>query len=279
MSRFDLAAYEARVDRLIARFPSGVAAQTGGGKGPAPILIVGLPRSGTTLVEQILSSHTEVVAGGELPFWNEQGAAWEAAGMPGDAGFLDRAATAYRAVLHAIGGARRVTDKMPLNLQWAGLIHMALPDAVIVHCARSPIDTALSIHRTHFNPRIAFPTGGGDLVGYMRASFRLAAHWRRVLPPECFVQIAYERLVGADGDGVEPVIRRLVAACGLAWHDGYLHPERNDRVIRTPSKWQARQPIHAGAVGGWRDYVGCLGELRVLLDDEHELKRDSLTKI
>ena len=262
--RFDLVAFEARVDRMIARFPPDAAQPPPAASGGiAPILILGLPRSGTTLVEQILSSHPDVRAGGELPFWIEHGPAWEAAGMPGRGEHVERDAADYRALLDTLGGARRVTDKMPLNLYWAGLIHVAVPDAVMVHCARAPIDTALSIHRTHFNPRMDFPTGGADLVGTVRASRRLAAHWRRVLPIDRFIEVEYERLVSDP----EPAIRDLVAACGLDWNAGCLRPERNARVIRTPSKWQARQPIHRGAVGGWRDYAPWLGELGALLDD------------
>jgi hypothetical protein len=150
---------------------------------------------------------------------------------------------------------------MPLNFQWAGLIHLALPRATIIHCRRSPLDTALSIHQTHFNPRMTFPTGGEALVGYVRACERLCAHWRRVLPAERFIEIDYEALVGEP----EPVIRRIVAACGLAWNAACLSPELNRRVVRTPSKWQARQPIYRTAMGRWRAYEPWLGPLRALL--------------
>jgi len=263
--RFDLTAFEARVDRLIAGLTPEVFARpelshTGT---PGPILIVGLPRSGTTLVEQILSAHPHVRAGGELPFWNEFGRDWlkTAAAAP-DAASLGRAAADYRRLLRTIAhGAGRVTDKMPLNFQWAGPIHLALPDAVIIHCRRSPIDTALSIHQTHFNPRIRFPTGGADLVGYIRAYQRLCAHWRAVLPPERFIEIDYEALASNP----EPVIRRLVASCGLTWADECLHPERNGRVVKTPSKWQARHAIYSAAVGRWRAYEPWLGALRELI--------------
>ncbi len=280
---FDLSAYQARVERMIARFPgddpprSAPPPSAGAGE-RSPILILGLPRSGTTLVEQILSSHPEMEAGGELSFWSERGAAWEAAGMPGEPSFLRPVAAEYRDILRHIGGTRRVTDKMPLNLLWAGLISLALPDAVIVHCARSPIDTALSIHRTHFNPRMAFPTGGADLVGYIQASRRLAAHWRRVLPHDRFVEIEYETLVGARANDPEPVIRRLVAACLLPWHAACLHPERNRRIIKTPSKWQARQPMTTMPVGGWRDYVPWLGDLHALLDGGASNETSTLTE-
>jgi tetratricopeptide (TPR) repeat protein len=264
--RFDLAAFEARVDRLIATFtPEVFAHHNGAHTGtPTPILIVGLPRSGTTLVEHILSAHPQVRAGGELPFWNEFGRDWlkTQAAVP-DAAALARAAADYRKLLRTLaGGAGWVTDKMPLNFQWAGPIHLALPDTVIIHCRRTPIDTALSIHQTHFNPRIAFPTGGAALVGYVRAYQRLCAHWRAVLPPERFIEIDYEALASDP----EPVIRLLTAACGVAWADACLHPERNTRIVKTPSKWQARQPIYRAAVGSWRAYEPWLGALRELIE-------------
>jgi tetratricopeptide (TPR) repeat protein len=272
--RFDLAKFEARVDGLIAYFtPELPGAQLGTqlARAPAtglddstPILILGLPRSGTTLVEQILSAHPDVSAGGELSFWNERGSAWERAGSVEEkAQSLSSSAADYLRLLQSVAsGAARVTDKMPLNFQWAGLIHLALPRATLIHCRRSPLDTALSIHQTHFNPRMWFPTGGTALVGYVRAYQRLCAHWRRVLPPERFIEIDYEALV----DEPEPVIRRIVNACGLTWNSACLFPERNARAVKTPSKWQARQPIYRSAVGRWHSYEPWLGPLGALRD-------------
>jgi tetratricopeptide (TPR) repeat protein len=262
--QFDPAAFEARVGRLIRLFtPDAIARAAAAGDEAAPVLIVGLPRSGTTLVEQILSAHHEVSAGGELPFWNERGGAWEhVGGDPMNASLLAAWGRRYLGVLRRIApAAARVTDKMPFNFQWVGLAHAALPRATIIHCRRSPIDTALSIHQTHFSHRMSFPTGGAALVGYIRTYERLCAHWRRVLPPERFVEIDYEALVTEP----EPVIRRMVAACGLEWDEACLRPERNGRVVRTASKWQARQPIYRSAVQRWRVYEPWLGALRKLL--------------
>lgn len=263
--RFDLSALKARVDRTTRIFTpetiSRLAAE--GSDDPTPILIVGMPRSGTTLVEQILSAHRAVGAAGELSFWNERGGGWESAGgeEPGS-GFLAASSREYLRLLRRIAPRpARVTDKMPFNFQWAGLVHAALPRATVIHCRRGPIDTALSIHQTHFSRRMSFPTGGTALVGYIREYERLCAHWRRVLPPERFIEIDYETLV-ADP---EPVIRQLVAACGLEWDEACLRPERNERVVRTASKWQARQPIYRTAVARWRAYEPWLGALRELL--------------
>ena len=164
LGSFDPAALDACVDRLIARFtPDVVARASESGRDDAtPVLILGLPRSGTTLAEQILSCHPGVHAGGELPFWTERGAMWEQLEVAGaEPPWLAETASDYTTTLRALAPrAARVTDKMPLNVFWAGLIHLALPRATIVHCRRSAIDTALSIHRTYFNQHVAFPTGG-----------------------------------------------------------------------------------------------------------------------
>jgi tetratricopeptide (TPR) repeat protein len=267
---YDSAAFAVAIDRLIARCtPEWIARAADLGSSDAtPVLILGMPRSGTTLVEQIVSNHPEVGAGGELYFWNERGAAWHRAGAPGiEMPFLAKASADYRGVLRVIAPkAARVTDKMPFNFLWAGLIHMAFPRATIIHCRRAAVDTALSIHQTHFHPSLAFPTGGAELVMYFRSYQRLIDHWRSVLPADRFLEVDYEELTRAP----EPVIRRIIAACGLAWHDACLRPESNPRAVRTPSKWQARQPIYRNSVARWRRYEPWLGPLRALVDDESE---------
>ena len=265
---FDPAAFDAEVDRLIDRFTPEFVSTTStlGNPDVTPVLILGLPRSGTTLVEQIISSHPDVAAGGELTFWTRHGPAWSQAEDPASwAPSAARMAVEYLGELRAIGpGVARVTDKMPFNFIWAGLIHLALPSAVIVHCRRHLLDTALSIHQTHFNPRLAFPTGGADLVAYIGSYRRLMAHWRRVLPVDRFIEVDYQQLTQTP----EAEIPRLVAACGLAWNDACLHPERNRRVVKTASRWQARQPIYRNAVDNWRRYETMLGPLSALGTDD-----------
>ena len=268
---FDCAAFEIEVDRLIARCTRELIARAPQlGRGDAtPVLIVGMPRSGTTLIEQIVSSHPEVGAGGELNFWNERGAQWyrQGAAAATEAPFLAQAAADYLRVLRAVAPRKvRVTDKMPFNFLWAGLIHLALPRAVIIHCRRTAVDTALSIHQTHFHPALAFPTGGAELVSYFRCYQRLTDHWRSGLPPDRFIEVDYEQLTCEP----EPMIRRIIAACGLAWNDACLSPERNPRVVKTPSKWQTRQPIYSNSVARWKRYEPWLGPLRALLDEGSE---------
>jgi len=269
---FDSAAFNIEIDRMIARCTPDLIARASdlGSSDATPVLILGMPRSGTTLVEQIVSMHPEVGAGDELHFWNERGAAWHLSGSTGNASdgnqkpFLAKAAADYLGVLHEISPkAARVTDKMPFNFLWAGLIHLTFPRATIIHCRRAAVDTAVSIHQTHFHPSLAFPTGGAELVAYFHSYRRLMDHWRSVLPADRFIEVDYEELTRAP----EPVIRRIIAACGLSWHDACLRPESNPRAVRTPSKWQTRQPIYRTSVARWRRYEPWLGPLRALVDD------------
>jgi len=267
---FDSAAFSAGVDRLIAHSTPELMARAPelGCPDRTPVLILGMPRSGTTLVEQIVSMHPEVAPGGELNFWNGRGPAWQRSGPAEDKGpFLARAAADYLRLLRAISPkAARVTDKMPFNFLWAGLIHVAFPRAIIIHCRRARVDTALSIHQTYFHPSLPFPTGGSELVAYFRSYQRLVDHWRDVLPADRFIEVDYEDLTRAP----EPVIRRIIAACGLGWHDACLRPESNPRAVKTPSKWQTRQPIYRTSVARWRRYEPWLGPLRALVDDASE---------
>jgi tetratricopeptide (TPR) repeat protein len=264
---FDSTAFAIETDRLIARCtPEWIArASELGSRDATPVLIIGMPRSGTTLVEQIVSMHPEVGAGGELNFWNERGVAWHGSDSAGnERPFLSKAAADYLCELRTIAPpAARVTDKMPFNFLWAGLIHVAFPRAIIIHCRRAAVDTALSIHQTHFHPGLAFPTGGAELVAYFRNYRRLTNHWRTVLPADRFIEVDYEDLTRAP----EPVIRRIIGACGLAWNDACLQPESNPRAVKTPSKWQTRQPIYHTSVERWRRYEPWLGPLRALVDD------------
>ena len=264
---FDSVSFDSEVDRIIARCTPELIARAPelGSDDATPVFIVGMPRSGTTLVEQIVSSHPAVAAGGELNFWNERGAVWHQAGPAGTEGpFLRQAASDYLTLLRTIGPkAARVTDKMPFNFLWAGLIHLAFPRATIIHCRRTAIDTALSIHQTHFHPGLAFPTGGAELVAYFRSYRRLTDHWRDVLPADRFIEVDYEDLTQAP----EPAIRRIIAGCGLVWNDACLRPEHNPRAVRTPSKWQTRQPIYRNSVERWRRYEPWLGALGALVDD------------
>jgi tetratricopeptide (TPR) repeat protein len=269
--RLDRAEHAQRVDRLIEATPPGFLDRQPslGVEDATPILIVGMPRSGTTLIEQMISAHPEVAAGGELRFWHALADSRE------DIWSLTATAEATRSLagdyltrLRAIGpDAKRVTDKMPQNFMLLGFIHRIFPNATLVHSRRHPIDVALSIFTTNFGTPFDFAAVRSDLVFYIRQYQRLMGHWREVLPPDRFVEVDYEALV-ADP---EPQARQLVAACGLAWNDACLAPNENARKITTASAWQARQLIYRTSVDRWLRYERWLGELR---DLEPKLNND-----
>ena len=143
---------------------------------------------------------------------------------------------------------RRGSPTRIRSISCIGFIHLALPNARFIHCRRDPIDTCLSIYFTHFAAPQSFAYDRGDLVFYYRQYERLMAHWRRVIPADRLLEIDYEALT-ADP---EQHSRRLIAFAGLDWDDACLTPERNQRVVRTASIWQARQPVYRSSVARWR---------------------------
>jgi tetratricopeptide (TPR) repeat protein len=255
---FDRRARAEFVERMIATFPAARFARRAAGASDSdlPILIVGMPRSGTTLVEQILSSHPEIGAAGELNYWTDRPPLVGAQhAVPGDARLRELAA-GYLALLRtAAPAALRVTDKMPANFLVLGLIHLALPEARIIHCRRDPLDTCLSIYSTQFSHPLDFAHDRANLVFFYQQYQRLMAHWRRVIPVTRLLEIDYETLV----EDTETVTRTMIGFCGLDWDAGCLRHERNPHLITTPSVWQARQPVYRGAVGRGRRYRPWLG--------------------
>jgi tetratricopeptide (TPR) repeat protein len=263
-SPFDRKEHERVIDRLIARYTREFFEEHAamGQPDETPILVLGMPRSGSTLIERILSSHPKVGGGGELAFWNQNGAAL----VHADAGKLGEAAPRlrgdYLGLLHDIApDAIRVTDKMPANRFWVGLVHLVLRKARFVHCRRDPIDTCLSIYATQFSESWGFACDKGDLAACYREYVRLMDHWRAVLPPDRWLDVDYEDVTRAPDDAA----RRLVAFAGLAWDAVCLAPEENPDVVKTASKWQARQPVYKSSVERWRHYEPWLGELLALV--------------
>ncbi len=268
--RLDRAALAAKYDSLIAGCTAEALdrarqalAQPARPGDDLPVFIVGMPRSGTTLIEQILSAHPAVAAGGERNFWGDRLRGWEASGVGAvEAEMLLKAADEYRAVMRQIGPeALRVTDKRPSNFELLWLIRLLLPGARVIHCRRHPVDTALSIFFANFGARQEYACDRGDVAFFYRQYERLMDHWVRVLPPERFIEVEYETLI-ADR---EAETRRLVAFCGLDWDDACLKPERNGRLVKTASLWQARQPVYQTSTERWRRYEPWLGELRGLM--------------
>ncbi len=264
LPRFDRAAHAALIDCLIATYPASRlrAGCAGAATSDRPILIVGMMRSGTTLVEQILAAHPQVAAGGELSFWASIGSA--GAAPPADPAAAAALTDGYLAELDRISpDAPHVTDKLPHNVYALGLIHLLFPRARILHCRRAAADIGLSLYRTLFVAPHAFTYDQGDIVFVLREYERLAAHWREVLPVDAMMEVSYEALVAAP----EPGARAMLGFCGLHWDARCLDHPRNERLIRTASAWQARQPVYRGSVGVAQRYAPYLGELRSLLDD------------
>jgi tetratricopeptide (TPR) repeat protein len=229
-----------------------------------PIFIIGMPRSGSTLVEQILASHPRVFAAGEISDFGDVLRQFEAATAP--LGFpecvplltptqlrelaksyLDRMRTLARNATTGNQPPARITDKALANFRYAGLIHLALPGARIIHTCRDAIDTCLSCFSTLFNTQ-PFTFDLGELGRYYRAYLETMAHWHRVLPADVILDVQYELLV-AD---FEPQARRIIAHCRLEWDDACLSPHRAERPVKTASAVQVRRPVYRSAVGRWR---------------------------
>lgn len=258
--------HSSAIDRMIATFTKERLEQRDMEKVDSnmPILVVGMIRSGTTLVEQIISNHPDVIAAGELTYLTRRAQSVlniETGELDSDeAGWF---AEGYLELLKGIGnGASRVTDKMPNNFLVLGLIHMLLPNARIIHCRRHPLDTCISIYTTPFDDPINFAHDRDSIVYFYKEYQLLMDHWRSVIPSDRLLEIDYEDLV-MNG---EPVIRRVLDFCGLEWSSSCLHHEENKGAIRTPSWWQARQPIYSSSIGRWRNYEPWLGSFCELFD-------------
>ncbi len=240
---------------------------------PAPIFILGLPRSGSTLLEQILASHSQVEGTSELPYLGRV-AAWlnrnradgvnypEAARELGPQNFrsLGEDYLGY-ARMHRRSGAPRFIDKMPNNFPNVGLLSLILPNAKIIDARRHPLDACLSCYRQLFAKGQAFTYDLTEIGEYYLQYQRLMDHWAEALPGKVLT-VQYEDVV-AD---FATQVRRLLEFCELPWEDACLRFYESDRPVRTPSSEQVRQPIYDRSVGHWRNYERHLGELLPVIE-------------
>ena len=269
---YDEAAALARLKRIEAIFTTEFMARLRdkGNQSRTPILIVGMPRSGSTLVEQVLASHPDVFAAGErLDFMQsmrqcgldsralrypegiltlDSGGLGELAGV-----YLARIQMAAAAAAEPGNGAMRapaqwITDKMLANFLYVGLIHLALPNARIIHTCRDPIDTCLSCFTLLFFGNQPQTYDLGELGRYYRGYTALMDHWRRVLPAGVMLDVHYDAMV----TDFETTARRIVAHCGLDWDDRCLAFHETDRPVRTASVLQVRQPLYSTSLRRWR---------------------------
>jgi tetratricopeptide (TPR) repeat protein len=259
---FDRTAYAALTDEVIGMFPiDSPTTYANANPSDLPILIVGMIRSGTTLVERILASHPRVGAGGEVKFLAAHYDQNPALGLRIPAKSAQIANEYIELLQNLAPGKSRVTDKMPSNYRALGQIHSMLPNARIVHCMRHPVDTCISIYAHLFHNPPEFACDRDNIVFGYQEYQRLIAHWREVLPADRFIEIQYEELVANR----EPVLRRLLEFCGLEWDEACLAHEKTVGQIRTVSKRQARQPIYTGSVDRWKNYEPYLGPFTQLL--------------
>jgi tetratricopeptide (TPR) repeat protein len=245
----------------------------GGEASAAPIFIVGMARSGSTLVEQVLASHPDVFALGEVTEFAKAVALFSASERrPFPEGLVSATSDSLRELgaryLRRIVGfapaAQRITDKALANFLFAGLINLALPNARLIHTRRDPIDTCFSAFSKLFTAAQAHTFDLAELGRYYRGYDALMAHWRRVLPDGVMLEVQYEDLV-AD---FEPQARRIVAHCGLQWDDRCRAFHETRRAVRTASAAQVRQPIYRSAVGRWQPYAAMLTPLIEALEGD-----------
>jgi tetratricopeptide (TPR) repeat protein len=228
-----------------------------------PILIVGMPRSGTTLTEQILSSHPNVMPAGEVDFWQTISKhlplrLHTSTQYPGCLSQLtqdnaNEIATMYMSTLHKIAGSNNepkyITDKMPHNFLNIGLIALLFPNVKFVHTKRDPIDTCLSIYFQNFTKFHSYAFDLNNLGFYYKQYERIMNHWHQVLPDRIF-DINYSDIVSDP----EYWTRELISHFNLEWSDTCLAPHKLERTVKTASLWQVRQPIYKTSVQRWKNY-------------------------
>jgi tetratricopeptide (TPR) repeat protein len=246
--------------------------QSVGAPSRVPVFIIGMPRSGSTLVEQILASHPQVFGGGELIYFNKALANLGTTKNSSQSspelvlsvrdGEFRQLGESYLAEIKGLApDAARIVDKTLSNYVYAGLIHLALPNAAIIHTLRDPVDTCISCFSKLFTKEQNYTYNLAELGRYYRHYQAAMAHWHRVLPPGRILDVPYEDVV-VDLEGQA---RRIIAHCGLDWDNRCLSFYKTDRPVRTASATQVRQPIYSSAVGRWRVYEKFLNPLLVEL--------------
>ena len=258
--REDVALYQIMQDKVNEQYLAQLKSQ--GHPSDRPIFVLGMPRSGTTLVEQILASHPQVYAAGEMPFMSEVLDGLEFPGgwrlgspigarMPGGVSLSQRGETYLKRVeaSAAVAGHPRFTDKLPENYYNLGMIAAMFPNARIIHCRRDPIDNCISCYNTLFATKHYWSYDLSALGRTYQRYWQLMQHWRGLLPGR-FLELRYEQVV----DDIEQQARRLLDWCGLPWDDKVLRFYETNRPVQTASVSQVRQPIYSSSVGKWKKW-------------------------
>lgn len=256
------------VSKLISRFDQNLFAQYAGlgCTSNAPLFIVGMPRSGTTLVEQVISAHPKVYGAGESNELNHIAGRLSSVNEPPyDLAVLDDVLTIeinkigseyIRTLMPDKPEIHNFTDKMTTNFLHLGLIALLLPNARIIHCRRDPVATCMSCFTHHFEGNLPFTYNLSHLGSYYRDYLLLMAHWRKNLPVKMF-ELDYEQLVAEPNK----VIPELISYCGLEWNERCLKPHENQRPVSTASFVQIREPINNSRIGHWHQYNPWIQEL------------------
>jgi tetratricopeptide (TPR) repeat protein len=235
----------------------------GGSESTKPVFVVGMPRSGTTLTEQILASHPSVFGAGEIDFWNAFTRTHESEVRKGllDPVMRKKLADDYLHLLEAhAAGATRIIDKTTINSDYMGLIYSAFPNARFIYVQRDPIDACLSCYFQQFGTALNFTMDLSDLAHYYQAHRRLFKHWQSVLPADRILVVPYEELVRQPDEWV----RKMLEFLGLDWNDRCLSFQDTQRVVATASAWQVRQKVYTRSVGRWQSYKKHIGPLKAL---------------
>ncbi|MGB0631441.1 MAG: tetratricopeptide repeat-containing sulfotransferase family protein [Alphaproteobacteria bacterium] len=271
--QFDFDAHSKLIDRTRKVFDRAFMERyaSEGVSADSPIFIIGMPRSGTSLVEQILASHDMVQGAGEredMGIASGKMAVLLDTGTPYPDCLNELTPDAARAlageylrnVSAGAAAGQRVTDKMPRNFLLVGLIRVLFPGAPVVHCVRDPMDTCLSCFITNFGRRQLFSTDLRDLANYYASYEKMMLHWEDVSDPPVY-RVTYEDLVANP----EIEIHKLVEYCNLPWDEKCLSPHLAERAVQTASRWQVRNPIYRSSVSKSQKYGAHLGELRSAL--------------
>lgn len=282
--KYDMDIHEKYIDQIIAAFDESVVARLGNkvpalADAPQPVFIVGMPRSGSTLADQIIASHPDAVSLGEVPHVSRAMPVFPNPDLP--ASFIGKGPSISSEMLAKLTpemlqdfakkylaqsmlettGRKYIVDKMLQNFIWTGIMLLAFPEGKVLHTRRDPVDTGLSIWTLMFTDGTYWSYDQKDIARYHLACDKLMAHWKKVFPGR-ILDVVYEDMI-ADQEGQS---RRMLAFCNIPWDDICLRFYETKRTVKTSSVEQVRRPIYTSSVKKWKKYEGYLGEMIEVLE-------------
>ena len=267
-STYDRAAQESLVDALIAAFPLDAPKPRPVVGQKPPIFICGMFRSGSTLIEQVLASHSRVTSGGELdllPSLITEPVVPYPQAVAGlrDGAFAQLAGRYLENIRRIFPEADIVTDKRPENFVHIGMLKRMMPGARVVNTVRNPLDNVLSVYFLQLHTRVGYALDLEDIAHYLSQERRLMAHWKQLWPDD-ILDLDYDKFV----QGPRPLTEQLLAFCGLEWEDAVLDFHLTDSDVRTASVWQVREPLYRRSSGRWMNYEKQLGSVKAWLENQ-----------